>query len=74
MYLTLQEWAGRLFSNPPHINTLRTWAKTGQIHPAPVIVAGRYQVDENARYIPLDDQHHSDPVVARILSDGCQTA
>jgi len=72
MLITLTEWAGRKFSHPPHINTLRQWAKNGQINPPPVKVARRYCVPETAEFIPLVGAgvDSIDSVMMEILSDG----
>lgn len=50
-YLTLQEWAARKFSKPPHVNTLRRWANDGLIIPQPVKFGREFHVKPDARYI-----------------------
>jgi len=53
MKILLTAWATRNFDPPPSINTLRQWARTGQIVPAPVKVGRAWMVEENAQYQPL---------------------
>lgn len=48
--LSLDKWADR-FNPKPHPNTLRRWAKDGQIVPCPVKLGKTYYVPENARHI-----------------------
>lgn len=50
-YITLQEWAARKFSQPPHVNTLRRWANDGMIVPKPVKIGREFHVKPHARYI-----------------------
>jgi hypothetical protein len=50
-YLTLQQWAAKKFSKPPHVNTLRRWAKDGMIVPQPILFGREYHVKPDARYI-----------------------
>lgn len=51
MKLSLELWAKRNYDPPPHIDTLRGWARTGKIYPAPIKVGRAYYVDENAVHI-----------------------
>jgi hypothetical protein len=48
--VSLTIWADR-FTPKPHINTLRAWAKDGQIVPCPLMMGKTYYVPENARHI-----------------------
>lgn len=48
--ISLQKWAERL-SPPPKPNTLRSWARNGQIIPAPVKLGRAYYVQEHAKHI-----------------------
>lgn len=50
--ITLHEWAEAQFAHVPHVNTLRKWARTKQIKPAPVLVGREYLVLPTARYVP----------------------
>jgi hypothetical protein len=50
MKITLQEWARRNFCPQPKIATLRAWAASGQIKPAPVKVGRLWMVEEDAQY------------------------
>jgi len=56
MKITLEAWAHRQFYPPPKIGTLRAWASSGQIVPAPVKVGRLWMVDEHAEYCPLPRQ------------------
>ena len=55
MKITLSEWAARNYSPPPSLHTLRIWAKSGQICPAPERVGQRLMVDERAIRIPMQE-------------------
>lgn len=71
MNIPLMDWAKRHFSVPASRATLNTYAKTGQIIPAPQKFGGRWMVDENARFVGLSRPPVSaDPLVARILNHG----
>ena len=50
-YVTLQEWAGMMFSKIPHNNTLRRWANDGKISPPPRKVGKSWQVKRDAQYV-----------------------
>ena len=54
-WLTLEEWANTIFSQPPSVRTLRTWAKTKQIVPAPVMVGKVWMARRDAQYVGLND-------------------
>lgn len=49
--LTLPEWDLALFNGRHSINTLRNWARTGRIQPAPQLVGREYLVDPKAKYV-----------------------
>lgn len=50
--LTLEEWAAKVFGDhPPHIATLRRWARESRIFPAPQLHGRSYYVLATARYI-----------------------
>ena len=71
MFITIQEWAQNNFSIQVSNTTLSVYAKTGQIYPPPVKFAGRWMVDENAKYVGLTEVPAStDPLVASILHYG----
>lgn len=71
MYITIQEWAKLNFAIKVSNTTLSTYAKTGQIYPPPLKFAGRWMVDENAKYVELTEAPaSSDPLVASILHYG----
>lgn len=53
MKITLAEWGKRNYSPSPSQHILRTWARTGQIVPAPELVGRTLMVDERAQRIPL---------------------
>lgn len=55
MKITLSEWAMRNYSPAPSTRTLRAWAKSGQICPAPERVGQRLMVDERAVRIPMQE-------------------
>lgn len=61
-YITLQEWAARKFSKPPHVNTLRRWADDGTIVPKPVKMGREFYVLPTARHI-------NEPVPGKSLAD-----
>lgn len=48
--LTLTQWAAMRYPKPPHINTLRRWAKAGMIQPRPIKHGREYRVRQDARY------------------------
>lgn len=48
--LSLTEWAKERYENPPHINTLRHWAREGLIYPAPIIHGRSYRVKRSAKH------------------------
>jgi hypothetical protein len=52
MKITLEAWAARHFDPPPALPTLRAWARSGHIQPAPVKVGRTWYVDSDATYTP----------------------
>jgi predicted site-specific integrase-resolvase len=54
MHITLESWAENNFRPAPKIHTLRAWAKSGRIVPAPIKVGRRLMVQEHARYCPAE--------------------
>lgn len=50
-YVTLQEWAGLMFSKIPHNNTLLRWVHDGRIQPQPEKIGKHWQVKREARYV-----------------------
>ncbi len=51
MKISLAKWAELNFDPAPHIDTLRSWARTGKIYPPPFKAGRAYYVDEHAVYI-----------------------
>lgn len=49
--ITLTAWAARQFDPPPTDNTLRTWARSGRIVPAPLKIGRTYFVEPTAQHI-----------------------
>ncbi|MBH3005906.1 excisionase [Serratia ureilytica] len=50
--LTLEEWSEKTYeSKRPSIKTLRRWARSGNIYPAPEKHGREYRVKPNAIYI-----------------------
>ncbi|BBE78489.1 MAG: excisionase [Enterobacteriaceae bacterium] len=49
--MPLEEWAKETYVKPPTLNTLRRWARMGNIYPAPEKHGTSYQVCPNAIYI-----------------------
>ncbi|WP_145762150.1 excisionase [Variovorax atrisoli] len=49
--ITLTAWAAQQFDPPPAENTLRIWARTGRIVPAPTKIGRTYYVEPTARHI-----------------------
>ncbi|QFQ80802.1 excisionase [Vibrio harveyi] len=73
MLLTLKEWASKEYKTPPSIQTLRTWAKSGQIHPLPKQHGGRWMVEENAKSIGVPAYtipNDNGSLLRRIFSNG----
>lgn len=50
--ITLGDWAKSQFARVPHVNTLRKWAREGDIQPRPELVGREYLVLPSARYVP----------------------
>jgi len=72
-YVTLQEWAARRFSKPPHPNTLRRWVADGMIVPSPFKVGREYMVLPTARH--RDEPAPSAPrLVDRLKPNGLASA
>jgi len=77
-YIPLFDWAKRTLDPPPSIRTLRSWARTGRIHPKPMMIGREYRVREDA--VLVDRQAHvhiekavinsKDPVVNDIIKSG----
>ncbi|TQV82815.1 excisionase [Aliikangiella coralliicola] len=68
MKITLQEWDKQEFSVRHSMNTLRAWATSGLIQPAPLKIGGRWMVESYAQYVPPKVNNNSgDPIVDRIL-------
>lgn len=56
--LTLEQWAKAKFGdNAPCIQTLRRWARNGNIHPKPKKVGREFLVQPEAQYI-----NHNEPI------------
>jgi hypothetical protein len=53
MKIPLAQWGANNYNPCPSIRTLRAWAASGQIHPAPELVGRNLMVDEFAQRIPL---------------------
>ncbi len=69
MKITLEAWAHHQFDPSPKIGTLRAWAASGQIVPAPVKVGRLWMVDEHAEYTPLPRHRiHTEGLSDRALS------
>ncbi|MDC8756225.1 excisionase [Janthinobacterium fluminis] len=49
-YITLSEWAARMFSKVPHNNTLLKWVHEGRIQPQPKKMGRAWQVRPTAEY------------------------
>jgi len=49
--ITLTAWAAKQFDPPPVNNTLRIWARTGRIVPAPLKIGRTYFVEPTARHV-----------------------
>ncbi|CAI0968207.1 excisionase [Serratia quinivorans] len=80
--LTLEEWASRTYAdNIPAVKTLRRWANSGNIYPAPEKHGRSYRVKENAIYIKPHSftlarklyaeaqQENANPLLAKIMSE-----
>ncbi len=52
MKISLEKWGARNYDPPPHIDTLRGWARDGKLYPPPQKVGRAYYVDENAVFAP----------------------
>lgn len=49
--ITLKSWIAKHYAvNPPHINTVRRWAKEGRITPKPNRHGNSYYVHPDATY------------------------
>jgi predicted site-specific integrase-resolvase len=57
--LELQEWAKRRYANPPHVQTLRRWAREGRI---------QAQRHGKAYYVPEDAEYMDHGSLIRRLS------
>lgn len=54
MKITLSEWGAQNYDPAPSMHILRSWAKSGQISPAPEKVGKVWMVDENAIRKPAE--------------------
>ncbi|MBI5330104.1 MAG: excisionase [Betaproteobacteria bacterium] len=69
MKITLEAWASRHFDPPPKISTLRAWAGSGLIVPAPIKVGRLWMVEDEAEYSPTSRQRvHTQGLSDRALS------
>lgn len=68
MNITLETWARKHYSPAPTLPTLRAWARSGHIQPAPEKVGRTWYVDENAVYIARAGGATSEQIAAP-LSD-----
>jgi hypothetical protein len=50
-YVSLITWAALYYDNPPTPETLRRWARNGNIYPPPELQGREYQVVPEAFYI-----------------------
>lgn len=48
--ITLEAWAAENYATPPHITTLRRWAREGKINPVPTKQGRTYYVQPGATY------------------------
>ena len=53
MKIPIAAWAATHYSPPPSIRTLRYWAASGQIVPAPEKVGRALMVEDTAQRLPL---------------------
>ncbi|CAJ0773056.1 excisionase [Ralstonia chuxiongensis] len=51
MKISLSKWAAKNYDPPPHIDTLRAWARDGKIYPPAQKIGKAYYVDENAVHV-----------------------
>jgi hypothetical protein len=64
--IPLTDWAARAFPvRTPHIQTLRRWARDGNIRPAPIKAGRQYYVAPDAEYMDTE-------TLVRRLTDGAQ--
>ncbi len=62
--IPLTDWAARAFPvRTPHIQTLRRWARDGNIRPAPIKAGRQYYVAPDAEYMDAET------LVQRLSSD-----
>ena len=50
-YVTLKEWAGSKFNEPPSIATLRAMVKADKFHPPAVKIGKAYYVEPGAKVV-----------------------
>jgi len=51
MKISLEKWGARNYDPPPHIDTIRGWAREGKIYPPPRKVGRAYYVEEHAVHV-----------------------
>lgn len=68
MKILLRQWAKNHFSPPPSDYLLREMRKAGRITPAPILLGGRWYVEEEAQLVESSSES-GDPVVDQIAAD-----
>lgn len=68
MKIQITEWGVRNYNPPPSDGTLKAWARTGQIFPAPERVGRLIMVDEHAVRVPMTDYQDVDNLSPRALT------
>lgn len=77
--LTLEEWAQERYkSRPPKLGTLQRYARGGLFYPPARKEGGIWRVREDADLVgnltsPIIN-NNDNPILQRILKDGCQTS
>ncbi|HDS6523545.1 excisionase [Proteus mirabilis] len=77
--LTLEEWAQKRYkSRPPKLGTLQRYARGGLFYPPARKEGGIWRVREDADLVgnltsPVIN-NNDNPILQRILKDGCQTS
>ncbi|MDP2026412.1 excisionase [Sulfuriferula sp.] len=59
-HITLTAWAERQFDPAPKLPTLRAWAASGRISPAPIKVGRTWMVRQDAEYCVASYPNHDD--------------
>ncbi len=77
--LTLEEWAhDRYRSRPPRLETLQRYARNGLFYPPAQKEGGLWRVREDAQLVGNLARptiyKNDNPILQRILNDGCSTA